>query len=152
MKQLRTEFPRLPVLMLSTCPDRQYAVRSLKLGAAGYLNKSADSAQLIEAIRRVAQGGLFINSSVAEQLASAVGAGTREDEPLHERLSQREYRAFRLLKPWLQRGRDCRAAGAVVQHRQHLPCAGAGENGRAQRCRAGAVGGAARHGARLKLG
>jgi len=97
LKQLRSEFPRLPVLMLSTYPDRQYAVRSLKLGAAGYLNKSADSAQLIEAIRRVAQGGLFITSSVAEQLATSVGAGAREAKPLHERLSQREYQVFRLL-------------------------------------------------------
>ena len=97
LKQLRSEFPRLPVLMLSTYPDRQYAVRSLKLGAAGYLNKSADSEQLIEAIRRVAQGGLFITASVAEQLATAVGAGAREDKPLHERLSQREYQVFRLL-------------------------------------------------------
>lgn len=97
LKQLRSECPKLPVLMLSTYPDRQYAVRSLKLGAAGYLNKSADSEQLIEAIRRVAQGKLFITASVAEQLASAVGAGTREDKPLHERLSQREHQVFRLL-------------------------------------------------------
>jgi DNA-binding NarL/FixJ family response regulator len=97
LKQLKAEFPRLPVLMLSTYPDRQYAVRSLKLGAAGYLNKSADSEQLIEAIRRVALGGLFITASVAEQLASAVGAGARDDQPLHERLSQREYQVFRLL-------------------------------------------------------
>lgn len=97
LKQLKSEFPRLPVLMLSTYPDRQYAVRSLKLGAAGYLNKSADSEQLIEAVRRVAQGKLFITSSVAEQLASAVGAGAADDLPLHERLSQREYQVFRLL-------------------------------------------------------
>ncbi len=99
LKQLRREFPRLPVLMLSTYPDRQYAVRSLKLGAAGYLNKSADSEQLIEAIRRVAQGKLFITASVAEQLASAVGAGPGgyADQPLHERLSQREHQVFRLL-------------------------------------------------------
>jgi two-component system invasion response regulator UvrY len=97
LKQLKTEFPKLPVLMLSTYPDRQYAVRSLKLGAAGYLNKSADSAQMIEAIRRVARGGLFITPSVAEQLASAVGAGAREDKPLHELLSQREHQVFRLL-------------------------------------------------------
>jgi two-component system, NarL family, invasion response regulator UvrY len=97
LKQLRGEFPRLPVLMLSTYPDRQYAVRSLKLGAAGYLNKSADSEQLIEAIRRVAQGKLFITASVAEQLAGAVGAGTHEELPLHERLSQREYQVFRML-------------------------------------------------------
>ena len=97
LKQLRGEFPRLPVLILSTYPDRQYAVRSMKLGAAGYLNKSADSAQLIEAIRRVAGGRLFITHSVAEHLAAAVGAGGRDDQPLHERLSQREYQVFRLL-------------------------------------------------------
>ncbi len=101
LKQMKNEFPKLPVLMLSTYPDRQYAVRSLKLGAAGYLNKSADSEQMIEAIRRVAQGGLFITASVAEQLASAVGAGGSHgkgaDLPLHERLSQREYQVFRLL-------------------------------------------------------
>jgi len=97
LKQLRGEFPRLPVLMLSTYPDRQYAVRSLKLGAAGYLNKSADSEQLIDAIRRVACGGLFITASVAEHLAAAVGAGAHEGRPLHERLSQREYQVFRLL-------------------------------------------------------
>ena len=52
LKQLKAEFPKLPVLMLSTYPDRQYAVRSLKLGAAGYLNKSADAEQMTEAIRR----------------------------------------------------------------------------------------------------
>jgi two-component system, NarL family, invasion response regulator UvrY len=97
LKQLRSEFPRLPVLMLSTYPDRQYAVRSLKLGAAGYLNKSADSAQLIDAIRRVAQGQRFITPAVAEQLANALGAQARDDTPLHERLSQREHQVFRLL-------------------------------------------------------
>jgi two-component system invasion response regulator UvrY len=97
LKQLKAEFPKLPVLMLSTYPDRQYALRSLKLGAAGYLNKSADSEQIIAAIRKVALGKLFITGSVAEQLAGAVGAGTHEDKPLHERLSHREYQVFGLL-------------------------------------------------------
>lgn len=97
LRQLRSEYPKLPVLMLSTYPDRQYAVRSLKLGAAGYLNKSADSEQLCEAIRRVAAGRLFITPHVAEQLAGAVGAGRADDAPLHERLSHREYQVFRLL-------------------------------------------------------
>ncbi len=95
LKQLRAEFPKLPVLMLSTYPDRQYAVRSLKLGAAGYLNKSADSEQMIEAIRRVAQGRLFVTPHVAELLAGAVGG--HGEQPLHERLSHREYQVFRLL-------------------------------------------------------
>ena len=104
LKTLKSEFPKLPVLMLSTYPDRQYAVRSLKLGAAGYLNKSADSEQMIEAIRRVARGQLFITPSVAEQLAGAVGAGSGlkrgqadDGQALHERLSHREYQVFRLL-------------------------------------------------------
>ncbi|HPG78973.1 MAG TPA: response regulator transcription factor [Piscinibacter sp.] len=97
LKQLRAEFPKLPVLMLSTYPDRQYAVRSLKLGAAGYLNKSADAEQMTEAIRRVAGGRLFITPNVAEQLAGAVGGGTHDDTPLHDRLSHREYQVFRLL-------------------------------------------------------
>lgn len=97
LRQLRAEFPRLPVLMLSTYPDRQYAVRCLKLGAAGYLNKSADSAQMTEAIRRVAGGRLFITPNVAEQLAGALGAGAHDERPLHERLSHREYQVFRLL-------------------------------------------------------
>mgnify|MGYP001764276806 FL=1 len=97
LRQLRGEYPKLPVLMLSTYPDRQYAVRSLKLGASGYLNKSADSEQMCEAIRRVAAGRLFITPHVAEQLAGAVGAGREDDAPLHERLSHREYQVFRLL-------------------------------------------------------
>lgn len=60
LRQLKSEFPKLPVLMLSTCPDKQCAVRSMKLGAVGYLNKSADSEQMIGAIRKVVAGGLFI--------------------------------------------------------------------------------------------
>jgi DNA-binding NarL/FixJ family response regulator len=101
LKALKLESPRLPVLMLSTYPDRQYAVRSLKLGAAGYLNKSADSEQLTDAIRRVAQGKLFITPGVAELMAEQlVPAGSRSAAPaapLHERLSHREYQVFRLL-------------------------------------------------------
>ncbi len=101
LRQLKTEFPKLPVLMLSTYPDKQYAVRSLKLGAAGYLNKSADSEQMSAAIRKVASGGLFITPAVAEHMACSLGAGVgtarSTDEPLHERLSHREYQVFRLL-------------------------------------------------------
>ena len=101
LKALKSEFPKLPVLMLSTYPDRQYAVRSLKLGAAGYLNKSADSEQMIDAVRTVARGKLFITPSVAEQLAGAVGAGSGrradDEQPLQERLSHREHQVFQLL-------------------------------------------------------
>jgi two-component system invasion response regulator UvrY len=99
LKQFKSEFPKLPVLILSTYSDKQYAVFSLKLGAAGYLNKSADSEQMIAAIRKVAQGGLFITPSVAELLASSVGAGPidRDDRPIQELLSHREHQVYQLL-------------------------------------------------------
>ena len=97
LRQLKSEAPKLPVLMLSTYPDRQYAVRCLKLGAAGYLNKSADAEQMVHAIRRVARGGLFITPSVAELLAGALGAPGADDKPLQELLSHWEHQVFRLL-------------------------------------------------------
>ncbi|GGI54935.1 response regulator [Oxalicibacterium solurbis] len=98
LKQFKNEFPKLPVLILSTYPDRQYAVFSLRLGAAGYLNKSADSEQMIAAIRKVARGGVFITPSVAELLASSVGAGPDHNEqPIQERLSHREHQVYRML-------------------------------------------------------
>ncbi len=98
LRQARQEHPRLPVLMLSTYPDRQYAVRSLKLGAAGYLNKSADSEQITAAVRRVARGQRFITATVAELLAAALGsAAAQDDMPLHELLSHRELQVFERL-------------------------------------------------------
>ena len=57
---LRRDWPALPVLMLSTYPEKQYAVRCIQLGASGYLNKSTDPDDLIAALRRVAAGGMQI--------------------------------------------------------------------------------------------
>jgi two-component system, NarL family, invasion response regulator UvrY len=98
LRQVRDEHPQLPVLMLSTYPDRQYAVRSMKLGASGYLNKSADSEQITAAVRRVAQGLRFITPAVAELLAAALGPDAGNDEqPMHELLSHREFQVFERL-------------------------------------------------------
>lgn len=99
LKQFKDEFPKLPVLILSTYSDKQYAVFSLKQGAAGYLNKSADSEQMIAAVRKAASGGVFITPSVAELLAASVGAGAAhgEDRPIEELLSKREHQVYRLL-------------------------------------------------------
>jgi two-component system, NarL family, invasion response regulator UvrY len=95
LRQARSEHPKLPVLMLSTYPDRQYAVRSLKLGASGYLNKSADSEQITAAVRRVAGGQRFITAAVAELLAAALGG--EDEQPVHEMLSHRELQVFERL-------------------------------------------------------
>jgi two-component system invasion response regulator UvrY len=100
LREARAEHPKLPVLMLSTYPDRQYAVRSLKLGAAGYLNKSADSEQITAAVRRVASGQRFITAPVAELLAAALGPGQgpgRGEVSIDEMLSHRELQVFERL-------------------------------------------------------
>ncbi len=95
LKQVRQEFPELPVLVVSTYPEKQYALRCLRLGASGYLNKGADPCELIAAIRKVAQGGMFVSPTVAETLASAMRKDT--GQPPHELLSQREYQVFSLI-------------------------------------------------------
>lgn len=95
LKALKEEFPRLPVLMLSTYPEKQYAARCLKLGAAGYLNKGADPDELAGAIRKAAAGGIYVSGALAESLAAQLSLGT-ERAP-HEALSQREFQVFQLI-------------------------------------------------------
>ncbi|HMN93046.1 MAG TPA: response regulator transcription factor [Hydrogenophaga sp.] len=92
---LRQSHPDLPVLMLSTYPERQYAVRCIRMGAAGYLNKSADPDDMVAAVRKVAAGGLYVTPATAEALAAAVGRGDARRGP--EALSHREHQVYRLL-------------------------------------------------------
>ncbi|MBX3585999.1 MAG: response regulator transcription factor [Ramlibacter sp.] len=95
LQELRKRWPALPVLMLSTYPEKQYAVRCIKLGAAGYLNKSADADDMVAAVRKVAGGGLYVTPATAEALASALGGASARAGP--EALSHREHQVFRLL-------------------------------------------------------
>lgn len=95
LQALKKSWPLLPVLMLSTYPERQYAVRCIKLGASGYLNKSADPDDMIAAVRKVASGGMYVSCATAEALASAV-APTSSKRGL-DALSHREYQVYRLL-------------------------------------------------------
>lgn len=97
LRQLRAEYPQLGVLVLSTYPDRQYAVRSLKLGANGYLNKSADSEQITAAVRCAAAGRRFITPPVADLLAAALGGRDADETPIHALLSHREAQVFERL-------------------------------------------------------
>ena len=95
LQRLRREHPRLPVLMLSTYPEKQYAVRCIRLGACGYLNKSADPDDMLGAVRKAAAGGVFVTPATAEALAAAVGSGAAQAGP--EALSHREHQVYRLL-------------------------------------------------------
>ena len=95
LQALKKSWPLLPVLMLSTYPEKQYAVRCIKLGAAGYLNKSAHPDDMIAAVRKVASGGLYVSAIAAEALAGAMGASAARSGL--EALSHREHQVFRLL-------------------------------------------------------
>ncbi len=95
LQALKKAWPQLPVLMLSTYPEKQYAVRCIKLGAAGYLNKSANPDDMIAAVRKVAGGGMYVSAVTAEALASAVGGSAGRSGA--EALSHREHQVFRLL-------------------------------------------------------
>jgi DNA-binding NarL/FixJ family response regulator len=95
LQAIKREYPRLPVLMLSTYPEKQYAVRCIRLGACGYLNKSADPDDMLAAVRKAAGGGVFLSQATAEALAAAVGSASAQGGP--EALSHREYQVYRLL-------------------------------------------------------
>jgi len=95
LKQIKANHPQLPVLMLSMHPEEQYALRSMKAGAAGYLNKQSAPLQLVTAIRQVSSGKKYISTELAEQLANGLSQGYQE--LLHQTLSNREYQTLCLM-------------------------------------------------------
>lgn len=103
LQALRKAWPALPVLMLSTYPERQYAVRCIQMGAAGYLHKSADPDDMVAAVRKVAAGGRYLTDATAQALAGAVERtgvvrAAQPGLPVGvDALSYREHQVFRLL-------------------------------------------------------
>ncbi|MCX8016952.1 MAG: response regulator transcription factor [Rhodocyclaceae bacterium] len=115
LKQLKKEFPKLPVLILSMHPEEQYAVRAIKAGASGYLTKQSAPEQLVTAIRQVARGKKYVSPAVAEQLANAIS--TDSEKPLHELLTDREFQVFKLIaagKPLTQIAEELNLAVATI--------------------------------------
>jgi DNA-binding NarL/FixJ family response regulator len=97
LQAIKRDHPRLPVLMLSTYPERQYAARCIKLGAAGYLNKSADPDVMVAAVRKAAAGGIYLSEAAAQALAESVSGGATGGRSGADALSHREHQVFRLL-------------------------------------------------------
>lgn len=95
IRQIKTEKPALPVLVLSMHSEEQYALRALRAGASGYLTKESDSELLAAVVRKVAGGGVYVSAELAEQMA-------RERMPHaehlpHTLLSEREYQVFLMI-------------------------------------------------------
>lgn len=92
IKQIRASGDKTPILALSYYPEEQFAIRVLKAGACGYMNKDVQPEELVEAIYKVARGGTYVSPAVAEKLAMNINM-TQEASP-HESLTDREYEVF----------------------------------------------------------
>ena len=95
LKQLKVEYPDIPVIVLSMHPEDQYAVRTIKAGAAGYLTKETAGEKLIEAIKKVFNGGKYISPTLAEKLADSIA--NDKQKPPHEYLTDREFQVMCLI-------------------------------------------------------
>ncbi|MBC3870284.1 response regulator [Undibacterium oligocarboniphilum] len=95
LKQIKTENPAIQVLMFSHYREDQYAIRCLKAGASGYLNKNCAITELLTAIRQVAGGLKYIGPQLAQALANNLNQ-EHEDEP-HKTLSDREFQTMTMI-------------------------------------------------------
>ena len=95
LKDLKSEKPKLPVLILSIYPEEQYAIRALRAGASGYMTKASAPNELIAAIRKISEGGKYISASLAEKLAYYLDGDA--SKPPHETLSDREYQVMLMI-------------------------------------------------------
>lgn len=95
LRQVKQEYPQLPVLILTIYAEEQFAVRALRAGAAGYLTKESAPEELVDAIRKVVHGGRYISPALAERLALL--ADPQAERQPHETLSDREFQVFRTL-------------------------------------------------------
>lgn len=109
LKSVRSEFPKLGVVMLSVYPEAQFALRAIRSGANAYLNKGCSPLDLTQAIQMAAAGQVYLTPATANLMANDLRKPT--DRPPHERLSNREMQVMRLM-----------AQGETVQHIAQALC------------------------------
>jgi two-component system, NarL family, invasion response regulator UvrY len=95
IQEIKAVKPEVPILVISGHPEKDYAVRALKLGAAGFVSKESAAEVLVTAVERVLAGSKYISMSLAEQLAGAIG-GNSPSTP-HQDLSNRELQVLKLI-------------------------------------------------------
>jgi DNA-binding NarL/FixJ family response regulator len=95
LKEIRALRPQLPVLMMTMYAEDQYALRSFRAGASGYITKGSTAEDLVQAVQKLLSGGKYVTPSLAEHLATRLVSDT--GKPLHESLSDRELQVLRLL-------------------------------------------------------
>jgi len=95
LKEMKRDRPRMPVLVVSSHPEEQYALRVIRAGAAGYISKASASAELLRAVKAVINGGRYVSQSLAEALSADLHR--RDPQAIHETLSDREFQVMRLI-------------------------------------------------------
>ena len=95
LRQIKDHKPKLPVLMLSMYPEDQFALRALKAGASGYLNKESAPEELINALRKASNGAKYISDTLLEEIADTLDFTT--ERPAQEMLSDREFQVLCLI-------------------------------------------------------
>jgi len=95
LKDIKSEYPKLPVLIQSMYGEEQYALRAVRAGASGYITKESSADALAGAIQKILQGGKYISAALGEALVTSLSRGN--ERPRHEDLSDREYQVLRLI-------------------------------------------------------
>ncbi len=93
IRRIRTEYPGVAVLVLSMHAEEEYALRSFKAGANGYLTKDSAAEELLRAVRKVIGGGAYVTASLAERVVQQLNGAV--DVPRHAQLSDRELEVLR---------------------------------------------------------
>jgi two-component system, NarL family, invasion response regulator UvrY len=122
IREIKKMKPDLPVLILTIHPEKYYGLRMLQAGASGYLTKQNAPFELIEAIRKVSKGGLYISNSLAQLLVASRKGG--DAKPGHEKLSDREYQVMYMIasgKKVKTIGEElCISVKTIHVHRRHI--------------------------------
>lgn len=95
IEDITRQYPNVAILVVTMHPEERFAVRALRAGAAGYLTKDSDPADIVRAVRMLAEGKKYITATLAEKLAQELGRDSHR--PLHELLSNREFQIMRML-------------------------------------------------------
>ncbi len=122
LKRIRSEWPKLPVLILSVYPEDQYGLRMIRSGASGYLTKSSAPEHLVSALKKIIGGQRYISPELLEQLA--FNHGKSAEDLSVECLSDREYQVFRMLaagKTVTEIGEELHLSVKTIStHRHHI--------------------------------